>query len=240
MELWHTALLRFCSRHATALCTTAWFSPSAGRSVRAGSGLCPGQRCLDPEWPLYHIPGLDSAGKNQTGWDLIEKKWIIIYYHDSATEGFLPFKDNFEDLKLYLKRMHCEICHFGIHLVHWVNFLPSDSWAAHYTSPQNPSQSKRRPGLLPAHPWSCFPPLRSSVVGHGTHNSGVGNVLRWRGGSIFTRRSPVRLHGRPAAAPRRSRPSQRWRCRRSCSARAWPSAWTCSWHSERETQRGFL
>lgn len=52
----------------------------------------------------------------------------------------------------------------------------------------------------------------------------------------YHRSSPVQLHGRPAVAPRHSHPSQRSRSRRSCSARAWPSAWTCSWHSDRETR----
>lgn len=49
---------------------------------------------------------------------------------------------------------------------------------------------------------------------------------------------PVQLHGRPAAAPPRSRPSPRSRSRRSCSARASLFAWTCSWHSGRETRTG--
>lgn len=61
--------------------------------------------------------------------------------------------------------------------------IPSDSWAAHYTSPRNPLQSAHQQGLLPALPWSCFPPLRSSVGTHGRHVTCVRNVLQWRGSS---------------------------------------------------------
>ena len=41
--------------------------------------------------------------------------------------------------------------------------LPSDSWAVRCTSPQSLWQSRHRPGLLRALPFSCYPPPRNSA-----------------------------------------------------------------------------
>lgn len=51
--------------------------------------------------------------------------------------------------------------------------------------------------------------------------------------------SPVRPHGRPAAAPQPSHPSPHSRFHRNNSVDAWPSAWMCWWRSE-ETRRSHV